>query len=129
MGWLVSFLMVVQVVAALAIIVLVLLQQGKGADIGAAFGSGSSGSVFGASGSANFLSRFTAIMAVVFFASTLALAQFGAKDIRRSSGGTGIMEAIPGSTSTPAVEGQAAPAAAPAAPAKPATAVDQIPKQ
>ncbi|MFZ9841693.1 MAG: preprotein translocase subunit SecG, partial [Burkholderiaceae bacterium] len=57
MTWVVSFLMVVQVVAALAIIVLVLLQQGKGADMGAAFGSGSAGSVFGSSGSANFLSR------------------------------------------------------------------------
>ena len=106
MTWVVSFLMVVQVVAALAIIVLVLLQQGKGADMGAAFGSGSAGSVFGSSGSANFLSRSTAIMAVVFFASTLALAQFGARDIRRPAGGTGIMETIPGSTSVPATQDQ-----------------------
>jgi preprotein translocase subunit SecG len=126
MSWVVSFLMVVQVVAALAIIVLVLLQQGKGADMGAAFGSGSAGSVFGSSGSANFLSRTTAIMAVVFFASTLALAQFGARDIRRPASGTGIMESIPGSSSVPAAQDQGAAANKPAQPASPA---DQIPKK
>ncbi len=67
-------LWVLQVVSALAIIVLVLLQHGKGADAGATFGSGSgSGSLFGASGSANFLSRSTAVFAVIFFAVTFGL--------------------------------------------------------
>ncbi len=58
---------VVHIIVAIAVIALVLLQHGKGADMGAAFGSGSSGSLFGASGSANFLSRSTAILASLFF--------------------------------------------------------------
>ncbi|MDC7716912.1 preprotein translocase subunit SecG [Vogesella sp. DC21W] len=62
-----TFALVALLVSALAIIVLVLMQHGKGADMGAAFGSGSSGSLFGASGSANFLSRATAVSAAVFF--------------------------------------------------------------
>ena len=79
MEWLKTALMVVQVGSALAIILLVLLQQGKGADMGAAFGSGASGSVFGASGSANFLSRATAVLAFVFFAATIAITWIGNK--------------------------------------------------
>jgi preprotein translocase subunit SecG len=63
--------------SALAMIGLVLVQHGKGADMGASFGSGASGSLFGATGSANFLSRSTAVAATVFFASTLLLAYFG----------------------------------------------------
>lgn len=66
-------LLVIHVAAALAIIVMVLLQHGKGADMGAAFGSGSAGSVFGSSGSANFLSRATAILATVFFITSIGL--------------------------------------------------------
>ena len=62
-----SVLMTIQVLSAISIVVLVLLQQGKGADMGAAFGSGSAGSVFGAAGSANFLSRTTAVAATIFF--------------------------------------------------------------
>ena len=69
-----SIVVVTQVLSAIGVIVLVLIQHGKGADMGAAFGSGSSGSLFGATGSANFLSRTTAACAAVFFASTLALA-------------------------------------------------------
>ncbi len=65
--------LIVHVLAALSVIGLVLLQHGKGADMGAAFGSGSAGSLFGASGSANFLSRSTAIVATVFFLSSLGL--------------------------------------------------------
>jgi preprotein translocase subunit SecG len=61
------------VVAALSVIGLVLLQHGKGADMGAAFGSGSAGSVFGSSGSANFLSRTTAVLATIFFVSSISL--------------------------------------------------------
>ena len=59
---------VLQILSALGVILLVLLQHGKGADMGAAFGSGASGSLFGASGSANFLSHATAVLAAVFFA-------------------------------------------------------------
>jgi len=76
-AWLATLLTIVQVVAALGVIVLVLIQHGKGADMGAAFGSGSSGSLFGATGSANFLSRATAMLAAVFFVATLGLAFAG----------------------------------------------------
>jgi len=69
-----TILVVVQVLAAAALIGLILLQHGKGADAGAAFGSGASGTVFGSRGSANFLSRATAWLAAVFFAVSLALA-------------------------------------------------------
>jgi preprotein translocase subunit SecG len=69
-----TFLIIVQVLLALGIIGLVLLQQGKGADMGAAFGSGASGTVFGSRGSANFLSRTTAVLAALFFANSLILA-------------------------------------------------------
>jgi len=69
-----TILVVVQVLAAIALIGLVLLQHGKGADAGAAFGSGASGTVFGARGSANFLSRATAACATIFFLASLSLA-------------------------------------------------------
>jgi preprotein translocase subunit SecG len=71
-----TFVWIVHVLAALGVIGLVLLQHGKGADMGAAFGSGASGSLFGASGSANFLSRATAILATVFFVTSLGLTYF-----------------------------------------------------
>lgn len=67
------------VVVAAALVGLVLLQHGKGADMGAAFGSGASGSLFGASGSANFLSRATAVLATVFFLTSMGLTFFSAK--------------------------------------------------
>lgn len=69
-------LWIVHILVALGLIGLVLLQQGKGADIGAAFGSGASNTVFGARGSANFLSRTTAVLAVLFFVTSLSLAYF-----------------------------------------------------
>ena len=69
-----GILLVVQVVLALGLIVLVLIQHGKGADAGAAFGSGASSTVFGARGSANFLSRATAVLATVFFVNSMGLA-------------------------------------------------------
>lgn len=72
-------ILVIHVLVALGIIGLVLLQHGKGADVGAAFGSGASGSLFGASGTANFLSRTTAILAVVFFLTSLGLTIFSAR--------------------------------------------------
>lgn len=74
MSWLSPLLLAIQVVTSLSIIVLVLLQQGKGADMGSSFGSGSAGSLFGSSGAANFLSRTTKWVAVLFFVSTLGLA-------------------------------------------------------
>jgi preprotein translocase subunit SecG len=73
-----TLVLVLHILAGLSIVVLVLLQHGKGADMGAAFGSGSSGSLFGAAGSANFLSRSTAVLATVFFVSSLGLTYFGA---------------------------------------------------
>ena len=77
MNFVLNLVLVLQILSALAMVGLILMQHGKGADMGAAFGSGSSGSLFGASGSANFLSRATAVLATVFLASTLALAYFG----------------------------------------------------
>ena len=68
---------VVHIIVAISVIALVLLQHGKGADMGAAFGSGSAGSLFGSTGSANFLSRSTAILATLFFLTSLGLAYFG----------------------------------------------------
>jgi preprotein translocase subunit SecG len=70
---------VVHVLVAISLVGLVLLQHGKGADMGAAFGSGASGSLFGASGSANFLSRTTAVLATLFFLTSMGLTFFAAK--------------------------------------------------
>ncbi|OGS93328.1 MAG: preprotein translocase subunit SecG [Gallionellales bacterium RBG_16_56_9] len=134
MNYLFSAIVVIQVISALAIIVLVLLQHGKGADMGAAFGSGASGSLFGASGSSNFLSKFTAAAAAVFFIATLALAFYGG---RHTSAGGGVMENLPAAPapvnsdvkSIPA-PADAAPAstAKPSAPIAPADQSSQIPK-
>lgn len=77
-------ILVVQIITAIVIICLTLLQQGKGADMGAAFGSGSAGSVFGSSGSANFLSRMTSASAILFFVATLALAYISSHSNMRS---------------------------------------------
>jgi len=74
MNWLFPLLLTVHILVALGIIGLVLMQHGKGADMGAAFGSGASGSLFGATGSANFLSRTTGVLAAVFFVTSLSLA-------------------------------------------------------
>ena len=73
------------VLAALAIVALVLLQQGKGADAGAAFGAGGSGTVFGARGAASFLTRTTAALAVVFFLTSLGLAWISSQQVERRS--------------------------------------------
>ncbi|MHB1678328.1 MAG: preprotein translocase subunit SecG [Sulfuriferula sp.] len=71
-----TIILVLHLLFAVSVIVLVLLQQGKGADMGASFGSGASGSLFGSSGSANFLSRSTAILAALFFVTSLVLTYF-----------------------------------------------------
>ena len=72
-----AFVLIAHVVISVAIVALVLLQRGKGAEAGAAFGAGASGTVFGAKGSANFLSRTTAVLATMFFVTSLALAYLG----------------------------------------------------
>ena len=83
--WL-TLVLAVQLISALAMIGLVLVQHGKGADMGASFGSGASGSLFGATGSANFLSRSTAVTASIFFVCTLILAYLGSGAQRTESG-------------------------------------------
>jgi len=115
-----TVVVVVQVLAALSIIGLVLLQQGKGADMGAAFGSGASGSLFGASGSSNFLSKSTAFAAVIFFGATLALAFVGSRPSDEGVGVMGNLPAAPAPASQIPGAPPAAPGAAPEAPAAPA---------
>ncbi|MGZ8993928.1 MAG: preprotein translocase subunit SecG [Burkholderiaceae bacterium] len=113
MAWLTTLLIVVQVVAAIAVIVLVLLQHGKGADMGAAFGGGASGSLFGATGSANFLSRSTGVVATVFFLATLGLA-YTSTEIKRPASDTGGVMGVPATKDVPTPSGQA-PQSAPGA--------------
>jgi preprotein translocase subunit SecG len=136
-----NLIIVVQVISALAIIGLVLMQHGKGADMGAAFGSGASGSLFGATGSSNFMSKATALAAAIFFGSTLALAYIGNTRVAGTDEGvmgritvpssqapaSGIPATTPAQTAPADVPtlpaGSAAPAAdIPAAPAAPAAA-------
>ena len=114
MGLLKTLLIVVQVLSALGIIGLVLLQHGKGADMGAAFGSGSSGSLFGASGSANFLSRTTAVLAAVFFVTTLGLTYLGSY---KPATNIGVLGNLPTATSPITASGAAAASAPVSAPA------------
>jgi len=146
--------LVLQILSALAMVGLILVQHGKGADMGAAFGSGASGTLFGASGSANFLSRATAALAFVFLACTLALAYFGFSvhsAPSSSSGGASVLDrpaavapassapaaALPAASATLAASAAASGAAAiptdaPALPAsaaaEPASGAAQIPK-
>jgi preprotein translocase subunit SecG len=100
MNMLMNFVLALQIIAALVMIGLVLIQHGKGADMGASFGSGASGSLFGATGSANFLSRSTAACAAVFFVCTLALA-YSSND-RPKAATTSILDR-PDSTAPPAL--------------------------
>jgi len=119
MGYLESVLLVVYIVVAVTLCVLVLLQHGKGADMGAAFGSGSSGSVFGASGSANFLSRSTAVLAVVFFLGSLGLTYLGSTRVApKDLMDQGVMGTTPATKATdvpvPSTPAVPAPATVPA---------------
>jgi preprotein translocase subunit SecG len=107
-----KLILITQMLSAIAMIGLILVQHGKGADMGAAFGSGGSGSLFGASGSANFMSRATSGLAAVFFVCTMALSYFG--NLRPTSSGS-------------VLDGAAVVAPVPAAPAVPATPAAQIP--
>lgn len=133
-----TLLLVVQILSSLAIITLVLLQQGKGAEMGSAFGSGSAGSLFGATGAANFLSRATKWAAVVFFVTTIALAYVANRG--QTGQDTGIMQnftqerapAAPSGSAVPVVPGSAAPAVPGAAssvpsPASGASSVPAVP--
>ncbi len=117
---LMTLVLLIQILSALAMIGLVLVQHGKGADMGASFGSGASGSLFGATGSANFLSRSTAVAATVFFASTLALAYFG-NHRATAPLGKSVLEA-----GAPAAS---APASAAVVPATPASGAALIPNK
>jgi len=138
MTFLQSIVLVMHVLVALAICGFVLLQHGKGADMGAAFGSGSSGSLFGASGSANFLSRTTAILAAIFFATSLGLTYFGSLHVPKGAVERSIMDTSPASKATdvPASSAPAVPAipavpkdgAAPSTPAAPASKSQEVPK-
>ena len=102
---------VIHIIAALGTIGLVLMQHGKGADMGAAFGSGASGSLFGSTGSANFLSRATAIFATIFFLTSLTLTYFSSHRIKP----VGVMESH--SLMQPAVPADAAKQVVPVVPA------------
>ena len=98
-----TLILAVQLLSALAMIGLVLIQHGKGADMGASFGSGASGSLFGATGSANFLSRSTAALATVFFCCTLALAYLGnSSSTRGSESGGSVLDRPAPAASAPA---------------------------
>jgi len=106
MEWFKTLLIVLQVISAFAVILLVLLQQGKGADMGAAFGSGASGSLFGASGSANFLSHSTAVFAAVFFLCTLGITWVGNKKEVNPGVLSGTVAPAPAPVASPAVPTQ-----------------------
>ena len=129
-----TVVLAVQMLTALGMIGLILVQHGKGADMGAAFGSGGSGSLFGASGSANFLSRTTGILAAVFFVCTLMLAYFGNAQPRTSSSvleGAAVTAPAPAASGAVQIPGTTAPvtssAAVPAPPAVAASGAAQIP--
>lgn len=114
-----TLILAVQMLSALAMIGLILVQHGKGADMGAAFGSGTSGSLFGASGSANFLSRSTGVLATVFFVATLALAYLG--NAKPTSVGS-VLESVPAPVTAPA-----APVVDSTVPVAPAQGVEPAP--
>ncbi len=123
-----TLVLVFHILAAVGIVVLVLLQHGKGADMGAAFGSGSAGSLFGSAGASNFLSRTTAVLAAVFFATSLGLTYFSAP-----SKSSGVMQHLDTPAAKPGSEGKtdvkpAAPAPSAPAPAAPAEKSSEIPK-
>jgi len=128
-----TIVLAVQMLSALGMIGLILVQHGKGADMGAAFGSGGSGSLFGASGSANFLSRTTGVLAALFFACTLLLAYFGNAQQPRT--GTSVLDGMAATAPAPAtaasgaaqIPGTAVPAAAVPPPAPAASGAAQIP--
>ena len=122
MSFWMTLILVVQMLSALAMIGLILVQHGKGADMGAAFGSGGSGSLFGATGGANFLSRTTAVLAGVFFVCTLMLAYLGNNRPAAASGsvleGAALTAPVPAAPAADNSTASQIPGNAPAAPAK-----------
>lgn len=123
MNWLFSLVLTIHILVAIVIIVLVLMQHGKGADMGAAFGSGASGSLFGATGSANFLSRATGILAAVFFVTSLTLAYIGSNKPKTT--GSLMQEPV---QSQPVSQPASAGAESPVAPADVGSRAKDIPK-
>jgi preprotein translocase subunit SecG len=121
-----TIVMIVQVISALVIIGLVLLQHGKGADMGASFGSGASGSLFGATGSSNFLSKSTAAAVAIFFIATLILTYFGSN----KAPSVGVMDNLSTVKTAPASAASAAATNKPvtAMPASGAVQSSEIPK-
>ena len=129
-----TLVLVIHVLAALALVGLILLQHGKGADVGAAFGSGASGSLFGASGSANFLSRTTAVLAVIFFVTSLGLTFFSTRKTEHK----GVMATQPAApekslpsqipSTAPAPGPTAVPGAPAGAAADPGSKAQEVPK-
>ena len=117
----INLIIALHVMIALAIIGLVLLQHGKGADMGSGFGGGASGSLFGATGSANFLSRATAVLATIFFLTSLGLAYL-ATSKPKSSGG--VIDAVKTEQPAPGKAAAELPKPAPAAPAEGSKAKD-----
>jgi preprotein translocase subunit SecG len=127
---LLNFVVAIQMLAALIMIGLVLVQHGKGADMGASFGSGSSGSLFGATGSANFLSRSTAVCAAIFFVCTLTLAYFSHERASAApTSGSTILDRAPGIAASAPAGGASGAAAIPAEVAASAAAVLAAPAQ
>ena len=116
-----NLVLIVQLLSALAIIGLVLVQHGKGADMGASFGSGASGSLFGATGSANFLSRSTAVAATLFFGCTLGLAFLSNGRVATSNAADSVLDRAPIVAPAPAASGAAAIPGAVMTPAAPAS--------
>ena len=102
MSWMFSVVLTIHILVGLAVIGLVLMQHGKGADMGAAFGSGASGSLFGASGSANFLSRTTGILAAIFFVTSLTLAYVASSKPKTT--GSLMQETVQSETVSPATQ-------------------------
>jgi preprotein translocase subunit SecG len=119
-----TLVMFVQVISALIIVVLVLLQHGKGADMGASFGSGASGSLFGATGSSNFLSKSTAVAVAVFFIATLILTSFGAN----KAPSVGVMDNLPAAKTAPASAPATSAVPVPAASSSASGQAAEIPK-
>jgi preprotein translocase subunit SecG len=118
-----KIVLALQMLSAIGMIGLILVQHGKGADMGAAFGSGGSGSLFGASGSANFMSRATSALAAVFFVCTMALSYFG--NLRPTSSGSvldgaAVVAPAPTAPTGPAAQIPDNKSVTPAAPAAPA---------
>ena len=122
-----NILLIVQIIVSISIIGLVLIQHGKGADAGAAFGSGASGTVFGSRGSGNFLSRATGILAAIFFANSLGLAWIVAHKPETTSLVDSIDKTEQVSTPAAKTEAKDATATEKAKPATDSTKADEIP--